>query len=326
MALTRRAFLASASACMMTPWVMGASAPEETGELIFGYGKTGIGSLLAEDTTGFLAQSRLEKRYQLVNIPSGNSLRAVETVKHAAPDGRTLLQAQSPQMNLLPAIYRHLPYDPLQDFVPLAIMGEYTLLLTVGKLVDPRVKTLDDFLRWVERNPEYRNVGFTQFGSTGHIAQAVLARHKEVALQPVAYFGSSMMIEDLVNGYLSAGLVISGNGASAFRDGRIRAVAATSSERHPGWEHIATCKEQGVPEMHINGWYGWFAPSSLPDRIADPLVDVLQRRVQHPEYAAILQRYSLKPIVSSPDQIRRRISEEQEYYRDLVNSYHINRV
>ncbi|WP_263064683.1 Bug family tripartite tricarboxylate transporter substrate binding protein [Dickeya dadantii] len=328
MTLTRRAFLAGASACMVAPWLgAGAAETAPSGELIFGYGKTGIGSALAVDTAASLAQSYQQNHYQLVNIPSGNSLRAVSTVKRAAPDGRTLLQAQSPQMNLLPVIYRSLPYDPLTDFEPLAIMGEYTLFLTVGKLVDPRVKTLDDYLRWVERNPEYRNVGFTQFGSTGHIAQAILARQKEVALQPVAYFGSSMMIEDLLNGYLSAGLVISGNASGAFRSGRLRAVAVTSTERHPGWENIPTCMEQGVPEMSISGWYGWFAPAAMPDRIYTPLAEALQQRIQHEHYTSVLERYSLKPVSSSsPDKIRERIRDEQEYYRELVDSYHISRI
>ncbi|KEA50946.1 MULTISPECIES: Bug family tripartite tricarboxylate transporter substrate binding protein [Mangrovibacter] len=327
MSLTRRAFVAGATACLAAPFLSyGATAPTTRGELVFGYGRTGIGSVLAEDMIALIAQTYDKNRYHLVNLPGDNSLRAVETVKTGDSDGSVLLQAQSPQMTLLPSIYRSLPYDPLADFRPLAIMGEYTLLLTLGKLVDPEVKTLDGFLEWVLRNPEYRNLGFTQYGSSGQVAQAIIAHSKEVALQPVAYYGSSMMIDDLRRGYLSAGLVIAGNSPESYTSGELRAVAVTSKQRHPGWENVATCREQGVADMDINGWYGWFAPASIPDRVYEPLHDAIHSGLESRDYQQVLARYSLKPVDLTPKAIRERIREEQDYYASMVDSYQIRRV
>ncbi|RNM04053.1 Bug family tripartite tricarboxylate transporter substrate binding protein [Dickeya undicola] len=327
MAMTRRTFLAGCSSLLFPALYpqLSAAAPRE-GVVIFGYGQTGIGSKLISDSSVLLESQYRERRYRLYNEPGDNSLKAVLSAKQSPPDGSILLMAQSPQMTIFPSIYKRLPYNPLADFKPLAIAGEYTLLLTLGPAVDARVKSLDDYVRWVERNPEYSNIGFTQFGSPGYMAQLMLKREKGIALQPQSYAGTSMVVDDLLKGHLAAAFLISGNAIERYKSGQLRAIAVTNRLRHPGFDDVPTCREQGIPSMNINGWYGWFVPATMPDSVYRPLADAMQRTIVSYDYLEMLKKYYLRSVYDNPDKIRQRIQQEQAYYADMIESYRVSKV
>ncbi|ULR32066.1 tripartite tricarboxylate transporter substrate binding protein [Dickeya fangzhongdai] len=328
MAMTRRTFLAGCSSLLFPAlYSRGpqAAAPQE-GVVMFGYAQTGLGSKVANEVSVLLESQYRARRYRLYNEPGENSIRAVMSTKKSPGDGSVLLMAQSPQLIIFPSIYNHLPYNPLTDFKPLAITGEYTLLLTLGPIVDARVKSLDDYVRWVESNPEFSNIGFAQFGSPGHMAQLVLGREKNVALQSQSYYGTSMIVDDLLNGHLAAAFLISGNSLDLYKNGKLRAIASTSRLRQPGGDDVPTCREQGIPSMNINGWYGWFAPAGMPDSVYRPLADAMQRTIVSYDYLEMLRKYYLKPVYDNPDKIRQRIQQEQAYYADLIETYQVSKV
>lgn len=328
MAISRRTFLASASSLLLPVLhpVPILAAPQQVGIVVFGYGQTGIGSRLADDIAVLLGAYYPQRRYRLYNLLGENSVKAVMSARSASTDGGVLLQMQSPQVTIFPSIYSRLPYDPLRDFKPLAITGEYTLLLTLGPLVDSSVKTLDDYVRWVQDNPDFSNLGFIQFGSPGHMAYLILQREKNVALSPQSYAGTTMIVDDLMSKHLAAALLISGNALPQFRSGQLRAIAVTSRLRHPGWDDIATCREQGIPNMNITGWYGWFAPSGMPDDIYHPLANALQSMIVSSDYLEMLRKYSLKPVYDTPREIVNRIQREQAFYAALIDDYRVSKV
>lgn len=68
-----------------------------------------------------------------------------------------------------PVLAQELDYSPLEDFEPVALLGEYTFVLFVGPAVPPKVATVDDYLRWVRQNPDYRDIGFVLNASHAHL-------------------------------------------------------------------------------------------------------------------------------------------------------------
>ncbi|MFY0658585.1 MAG: hypothetical protein JXR12_17770 [Neptunomonas phycophila] len=324
--MNRRQFLAIPPALLAASLIPN-NAEAAGGRLLFGYGRTGLGSKLALRALDIFEKHSIYP-YRLENVPGRSTFNATDTFLAAAPDGLTILQTQSPSLNMLPHIHSNISYDPLKDLRPLGILGEYTIALTLGPLVSKDVKSIDDFVKWVEENPESRYVGFTQYGSPGHMAQLVLARGKQVAIRPQAYRGTSMMIEDLLDGTLAAGMVITGNAIEKFQSGELRAIAVTSKYRHPGlgWGAVKTFNEQGIPNTNISGWYGWFAPPDMADSLYRPLYYKVQKMLSDPKFREIQKEFSLKSVISYDTVITKRIQNELKYYGDMVKEYRIGKV
>ncbi|WP_226570912.1 Bug family tripartite tricarboxylate transporter substrate binding protein [Mangrovibacter yixingensis] len=327
MAVSRRALLGLGASMLLPRMASGAHTDPKgaANRAIFGYGRTGLGTQLGEEILGLLPDFYPQRTWKLEHMPGENSIHAMRYMRQAPRDGSTILLAQSPQMTAFSSLYRQLPYSPERDFIPLAITGEYALFMALGPVVDPAVKTLDDYLRWVEKNPSFNNIGFAQFGSPGNMAQLILSREKGVALQPQVYRGTSMIIDDLLEGYLAAAFLIGGNGARLLRNGILRPIAVTSPFRVPGWD-VPTCREQGVPQINLTGWYGWFLPAGTPDNIVKPLQAAMQNMIVSYDFLEILRVNSLKPIYDSPGAISARIKIEQARYAALMEEYRVQRI
>lgn len=318
--MKRRSFVIGSAAALLAArsarLFADSSAPAQ--RLIFGLPPGAVGSKLATGALDIL-NARAKSAYTLQVIDNRNTLQATETVKTAKPDGSTLLQTQSGSMTLFPSTYRNLQYDPIADFTPLAVMGEYAFTLTLGPAVPASVDNVDRYLAWVEQNPDYRDLGFALYGSQSHLLALMLAREKEVALRAQSYKTASAMLGDLQNQNLAACITMPGNTLGLGKG--CRSVAISSATRLEGWPQVATFSEQGLPNLAMTGWYGWFAPAQLPAATAKSLREEIVAAQATPEFLALLKRLLLTPAPLSPAQIHERMSLELVEYKRLVKSY-----
>lgn len=321
----RRSFIQGASALLLgaaLPPFIQAATPVSAKRLVFGLASGAVGSRLAEVTLGLLArQQNLD--YRLEVIDNRNTQQASETVKQAPADGNTLLQTQSSSMVLFPNLYRRLGYDPLADFTPLAMLGEYTMTLSVGPAVPASVVSLDGYLKWVSSNPDYRDVGFLLYGSQGHLISLMLARSKEIALRPQPYKSPRSLIADLENGTLAGAILLSGS-AAAVGSGSLRNLAISSAQRLPALPNVPTFKEQGVLEADVTGWYGWFGPARMPAAAAQAVRDKLLAVQASAEYANALKTLFMTPLALTPEQMLGRMRKEILDYHQLVERYSLS--
>lgn len=315
--LTRTAALLAATSLGARAWAQ----PPGDGRLLFGYPAGALGSEVATGALAVLAASG-GPRYRLENIEGRNTRTATETAKVAAPDGLTLLQGQSTSMCLLPNVYKTASFDPLKDFTPLATVGEMTLSLTVGPIVPAKVTRLKDYLDWLSDNPEYNNIGFAIYGGEGHLATLILARSSGMSIKPQAYKGSLMMISDLLNGSLSAVITAAGNGRpQMWANGKLRTLGVTTEQRLAHWPSVPSLAEQGIQDMNLGAWYGWFAPAATPANVVAPLREKIVAMQATPAYAELHKRLLLTQQRLDPEQIEARIRHETARYAQLVATY-----
>lgn len=289
---------------------------------------TGFGQITS-NPIGILAQKiaqelplyNLEWRYHIKSILGKHTMNAPIQVKKSPADGRTILLTVSPQMSIFPAIYDQLPYNPVTDFLPLALIGGYTFIITLGPVVDRSVKTIDDYVDWVLENPNYREIGFAKYGSSGHMAMKILSQSKQIALRPIPYREFPALVQDLQNSNLAAGIILTGIATPLYKKGIFRAIAVTSRYRHLGWGDIPTAKEQGIPDMDISGWGGLFLKADTPDTIYRPLLQAIQEIIDSIDYIARLRKYSLNLLPDPPEAIHSRLVREQAYYKKLVKEF-----
>lgn len=325
--MNRRNFLISSGALLSQSLIpTSVLANEVNATLYYGFGKNDIGSELGRLSAQLLNEVAPKYAYDLVNYSNEGPLLASNVVKGAVADGSVLLQATSTVMSLYRCLYNNLPYDPIKDFVPVGFLGESTYMLVVGSAVSRKVKTVDDYINWVFDNPEYRNVGSILYGSESHLAGLTLAFEKDIALSIQAYGGASIMVEDLLDGNLAAGILVTGDANEAIAAGRLRVLGVCSSERHPPWPCVPTLAEQGVDNMDFRGWYAWFAPSNISVSTLIELSKAFERMHDQKVFKTLQASLALNPLDLSPADIQFRIQEETKNCERLYKKYEISRV
>jgi tripartite-type tricarboxylate transporter receptor subunit TctC len=328
--IDRRRFLAGSSLLLgaSTLGLGRALAAAAPGRVLFGYSAGALGSDLGISLCGLLAANG-GPRYQLENVEGSTTRKSAEVVKAAAPDGMTLLQAQSTTMCLLPSIFNKMTFDPLKDFTPLVTTGKMSLSLTLGPLVPGSVQTLAQYLDWLSDNPDARDVGFSVYGSEGHLATLILAQAKGVTVTPRPYKGSKMMLDDMLGKTLAACFTAASNGGNkTWNDNgkgggtaRLRSIGITTAQRLSYWPEVPTLAEQGVKDMDLSPWFGWYAPATTPASVADSIRASLLATQNTAAYTALLERLRLSPLNETPEQIRQRIKNDTARYTELVTKY-----
>ncbi|WP_213878944.1 tripartite tricarboxylate transporter substrate-binding protein [Pseudomonas sp. dw_358] len=321
--INRRRFLASSSVLLAGASIGAGSnwAQAADRRMLFGYPPGAMGTDLGKGALQVLAGVG-GPGYRFDNIEGRNTRLACETFKASPADGLTLLQAQSTTLCLLPNVFKTKTYDASADFMPLACIGEMSLSLTVGPAVPNSVTTLDHYVSWLADNPDYRNVGFSIYGSDGHLATLILARATGTTIKPQPYKGSLMMINDLLDKNLSAGITASGNGGlDLWTSGKLRSLGVTTAQRLSYWPNVPTLAEQGVKAMDLTTWFGWFAQGQTPSSITAPLLEKIAAMQASPAYAELHKRLLLNQPMLSPQQVTERIRKDSARYADLVATY-----
>ena len=326
--MTRRGFMQGSAGLMLGSALPGhgwAAGPSVANRLLYGYPPGATGSRLANACLPLL-DGDAGPNYRLENLDGRNTRLASEMAVKSPADGSTLLQVLSSSLTLTPSLYKTQTFDPLRDFQPLALMGDFPFALALGPMVPKTVVNLQQYLDWVVDNPEARNIGVSIYGSLAYLAVRILARDTDSSVRVLPYNGTAAVLDDLRNQNLAAAFLTAGSDVSADPNAVVRAIGVTTRQRLSFWPQIPSLHEQGCKTMDLTGWFGWFAPAAVPEKIIDPLLERIARMQTTQGYAAIQKKLLLTQVSMNPDEIRSRMSEEIGLYRALVRDYRINQM
>ena len=185
-----------------------------------------------------------------------------DAVAKSAPDGYTVLLANTGTMVINPAVYTKLPYNTLRDFAPIARTAQQPLLLIVNPAVP--AKTLPEFIAWVKANPGKVNFGSAGNGGISHLVPEMLKQSTGIAMTHVPYKGSAPAFIDLMAGQVQFMAESVPQAAQYAKQGKVRALAVTSRERNAALPDTPTMAEAGVRNFEVVGFYGILAPVATP--------------------------------------------------------------
>src|SRR5262245_24156312 len=182
---------------------------------------------------------------------SGNI--GTEAVARAAPDGYTLL-CTATSFGTNPAINRNLPFDPVKSFVPVIQLASSS----VSVIVTPSLpaKSMREFLELARSQPGKLYYSSPGSGGPQHLAMELLKLDAHIDLVHVPYKGSGGAIADLVGGHVHAMIVSLQTAAPYVQGGKLRMLAVMSAERSQAFPDVPTLKEQGLPDLEVDTWYG----------------------------------------------------------------------
>ncbi len=238
----------------------------------------------------------------------------------AAPDGYTLMVGYVGTHGTNPAV-RKLPYDALQDFTPIAMVGGTPNVLVVPPSLP--VATLAEFVAYAKANPGKLSYGSAGTGTLTHLAMEQLKSAADLDLVHVPYRGIGPAFVDILGGQTQAMFPGLAAALPHIKGGKVKALAATGRKRHPLLPDVPTFEELGYGGFDGVQWYGIVGPAHLPPPIVTRLNDEINKLLESPELAERLSAEALQPMPMSPEQFSRYIRDDIARWSKLAKERNI---
>lgn len=239
------------------------------------------------------------------NKPGASGTLGVQAVIRAAPDGYTVLIAQSTALMNAPLLMQKRPFDARRDleFVTQISTGPYAF--TVNRHVP--AKTVEEFLAWAARNKGKVSYGSYAVGSFGHLVGAYLDQTKHLNMVHVPYKGEAPLVQDLLSGNVTWGLTSIVTVERYIASGQVKVLAVFGDQRHKGHPSIPTMAEAGLvePEYQPTGWTGMMLPPNTPSPIVERLLKEARVALQAPSLQAYFSQTGGMPVGNSPAEFRK---------------------
>ncbi len=233
------------------------------------------------------------------NKAGANGIIGTEFAKRAAPDGYTLLAASTSTQVMTPHVVANLPYDALQDFVPVINLAYQTKVVLVSTALG--VATLGELVALARSQPGKLNYASVGVGSSAHLDTEQLAALTGIELMHIPYRGSAQNIAAISANEVQVLLASVTASHTAVAAGRVRALAVMADRRSPLLPGVPTMVEAGLPRLDVQTWIGILAPAGTPPPIVEDLNQALNRVVRSPDFRAWMEKQGLEPIGGSPE-------------------------
>jgi len=318
--MKRRQLLQAASAAVALPGVAMAQAyPSKPIRYIVpvaaGGGNDMIARVVTERWGALLGQA-----FVVDNQSGGGGVVASQLTARAAPDGYTLMQGYVATHGTTPAT-RRIPYDPVKQFTPIGMIGATPNVLVVNANVP--VKTVQEFVDYVKRNPGKMSYGSAGQGSLTHLTMELLKQETGAFILHIPYRGIAPAINDLLGGQTQAMFPGLAAALPHLRSGRMRALAVTGKARSAQLKEVPTMEEVGFKGFDAMQWYGSVGPAGMAAEVVKRLNDTQVAVLNAPDLRDKLAGEAVEPWPMSPEQFGEYIRAEIARWTALAKARNI---
>ena len=239
---------------------------------------------------------RLGKPFVVENRPGAGTMTGSNMVAKSPPDGYTILMGTSTPLAILATLYKHLPYDPAKDFVPLELIATIPFVLVVNN--DLPVHSVHELIDYAKAHPGELSYGSTGPGSPFHLNGELFSAMAGIQMVHVPYKAVVDAQVDLMGGRIQVMFTDFTSSVPLIKDGRMRALGVTTKTRAAAMPDLQPIAELGVPGFDAAAWQMVVAPSAVPRPIADKLHNELEAIMALPGTRESITRLGLVPADS----------------------------
>lgn len=315
----RRLLWQASLAVAAWPMMAGAqSFPDKPVQIVVPYGPAGLTDNLAR----YYAQQLKDLWPQPVvveNRPGAGASLGAAQVARAPADGHTLLLG-SVGMATNPFLFKELPYKPA-DLTPLALVALAPNVLYVHPSVP--ASNVKELVAYAKKNPGALSFASSGVGSSPHLAAELFAASAGIKILHIPYKGTGEAIKDFLSGEVKAYFDTMQSMRYA-KDGRIRALAITTEKRLTDMPDLPTVEESGVaPGVISSSWFGFFAPSKVPETRRAEIVNALQKVAASPVAQDKMRGFGLIPVFQGPKDFDKFMNDESRRWGGVIQSQKI---
>ncbi|TMJ81280.1 MAG: tripartite tricarboxylate transporter substrate binding protein [Alphaproteobacteria bacterium] len=212
---------------------------------------------------------RLGKSVVVENRPGAGSVIGTAAGAKAAPDGYTMVMAGSGSLAISATMYKKLPYDPVKDFVPLALGGRIPFVLVANPSLP--VSSVAELVQYAKEHPGMLSFASGGPGSPHHLYGELLKSMTGIEMTHVPYKGSAPALTDVIAGHVPLLFSDTVPSLPQIREGKVRALGVSTAIRLPSAPDIPPIAETGVPGFDAAGWGMFAVPAGTPKEVVSKL-------------------------------------------------------
>jgi tripartite-type tricarboxylate transporter receptor subunit TctC len=275
-----------------------------------------VGRLLTARLTEILGQSVIVE-----NIGGAGGTIGVGRAAKATPDGYQFVLGGIDTFAMSKALYKKLPYDPVADFIPVALVAEQPIVLLARKELP--TKDFKEFIAYMKANPGKLQYGSAGIGSGSHLGCAQLLAAAGVEALHVPYRGSAPAMQDVIAGRIDFICALGAAAIPQIEGDSVRPLAMLTKQRSLLLPNLPTAAEQGVKDFDAPFWSAFFVPKGTPDAVVKKLNAVAIEMMKTPDMADKLKKVGTTVVAAdrrSPEYLKTFLDSEIEKWAALIKA------
>ncbi|HXJ54851.1 MAG TPA: tripartite tricarboxylate transporter substrate binding protein [Burkholderiales bacterium] len=292
--------------------------PARSVQMVVPYAPGGIVDFIAR-TLGQRLSQQVGQPVVIDNRAGAGGMIGIEYTARSSPDGHTLV-LMDPAVVINPVLQEKALYE-MKDLATVAVIGSSPLVLTVN----PKLPVTDvaQLVRFAKANPGKLNFATPGIGTTPHMAGELLKARAGIDMAHVPYKGSGPAMADLAAGQVQVGFSSITGALPFIKDGRLRALATSGSNRSAALPDLPTFIEAGYPGFEVDLWLGIFAPAATPATSVARINDEIRSALRDPAVMAAFAKVGVEPRSANPEESARFVRAEHDKWAQVVTGAHL---
>jgi len=251
------------------------------------------------------------------NKPGATGNIGAEFVAKSPPDGYTLLFVAT-SFGTTPALQKNLPYDPVKSFEPVALIATSGLVVVVNPQVP--VRSMKELIDLAKREPGKLHYSSPGNGGPQHLAMELVKLETGMDIVHVPYKAAAGALTDVVGGHVDATVAAVQTAHPQVQAGKLRALAVMSAERSPAYPDVPTMKEQGLPDLEVETWYGAFVPAGTPEQVVQKLNSDVNTVLRDAQVREAIEKQGMTPVGGTSQRLGNLLKSELPRWNRVVTA------
>ncbi len=252
------------------------------------------------------------------NKPGGGTLLAAQEVMKSPPDGYTIFYSASSTMAQNPHTLLAATYDPIKSFTPISMGARGPLVLVVNKATG--FKSVKDVVAYGKANPGKLSYASFGTGTSAHIFGQVFAKNNGIEMEHIPYKGGADLAADLIEGRVHMAFDAAPAAIQNSKGGKAEIIAVAAPKRNEFLPNVPTMAEQGVKDLDIVSFLGWFGPANMPKPIVDKLNAALVQAIAQPAAQEFYKTGAYTAESSTPEALAAEVKTAYDAWGRLVKT------
>jgi tripartite-type tricarboxylate transporter receptor subunit TctC len=292
------------------------SYPSKPVRIVLPFGPGGVADITTRTIAPRLGEA-LGQQVIVENMPGAGGIRAASEVAKAEPDGHTLLLLTNGNA-VSQALFKSLPYDPVNDFAMISTVGYFSLVIVTG--ANSKYKTLQEVIAAAKQNPGRLNIGTITPGGTQHLAGELFRSTAGIDALVVPHKTTGEVVIGVRNGSLDVGVDFIAPLISGIKSGDLRALAVTAGKRQRQLPDVPTAIEAGVSGYDVASWNALAAPGKTPRAVVERVHRDLVKALAAEDVRKRFAELGVDARPSTPDQLREFFVSESRRWSRVVEA------
>jgi tripartite-type tricarboxylate transporter receptor subunit TctC len=241
---------------------------------------------------------------------------AIAAVKRLPADGYTLLVCSSAFV-VNPSLYAQAAYDPLNDYIPLMVMGASPNVFVVPE--QSPIKSMKEFIDKAKANPGKMNWTSPGAGTTPQLAGELLKLRTGIDMQHIPFPGAGPATNAVLAGTVDLYTANIGSVQGLIDGGKVRPIAVTATKRWAALPDVPTLEEIGVKDAASDTFQGVYVLAGTPQPIVDRLAKELAIILAKPDTKEKFAKIGLPVVAEGPAEFRKRVEREVPMFKEIID-------